>query len=274
MSNSILEVIHRRVSVRTYYPAALSAEQKASIKKICESNTVGPFGNRCRLELIDLSEAEKADLRRLGTYGFIRGTRLFIAGVITPAANALLDFGYCFEKAVLELTGLGLGTCWMALTFNKPGFSKKTGLGENEALVIVSPVGVPAKRKSLVDRLLKITNRSRSRKPWQELFFDDAINTPLGREAAGPYAEALECVRIAPSGVNYQPWRIVKERGGRRFHFFMKQKGGKNRGELHAGIAMCHFGLAAQELSLKGAWLIIDGKEIPGADYFASWVCT
>ena len=270
--SSIISIIHRRISVRTYDPTALSIEQKASIKKICESNTMGPFGNKCRLELVDLSEAEKAELRSMGTYGFIKGTRLFIAGVITPAANALLDFGYCFEKTVLELTGLDLGTCWMALSFNKPGFSRKAGVQENEALVIVSPVGVPSKKKSLIERFIKTTARSRNKKPWQELFFDGDVNKPLSKTAAGEYVEAFECVRIAPSAANYQPWRIVKAPGSDTFHFFMKQKGKKTRGELHAGIAMCHFGLAAQELGFKGTWKIIDTMQSPGADYFVSWI--
>jgi nitroreductase len=270
--SSIISIIHRRVSVRTYNPAGLSIEQKTAVKKICENNTVGPFGNKCRLELVDLSEAEKTELHSLGTYGFIRGTHLFIAGVITPAANALLDLGYCLEKTVLELTDLGLGTCWMALTFNKPGFSKKIGVRENEALVIVSPVGVPSQKKSLIDRFVKATSKPRIKKPWDELFFDGDINKPLAKEAAGAYAEALECVRMAPSAVNYQPWRIVKAPGSNTFHFFMKQKGQKTRGELHAGIAICHFGLAAQELGLTGTWKIVDTMQSPGADYFVSWV--
>jgi hypothetical protein len=272
MKNSILFVIRRRVSVRTYDPKALSVEQKASIKNICESNTVGPFGNRCRLELVDLSEVEKAELRGMGTYGFIRGTRLFIAGVITPSAHALLDFGYCFEKTVLELTDLGLGTCWMALSFNKPGFSKKIGLRENEALVIVSPVGVPSKKKSVIERFIKTATRPRNKKPWQEFFFEGDGNKPLTKEAAGEYAEALECVRAAPSAANYQPWCIVKAPDANTFHFFMKQKGKATKGELHAGIAMCHFGLAAQELGLKGTWKIVDNMQSPGADYFVSWL--
>jgi nitroreductase len=270
--SSIISVIHRRASVRTYNPAALSVEQKASIQNICEGNTVGPFGNKCRLELVDLSEAEKTELRGMGTYGFIRGTRLFIAGVITPAGNALLDFGYCFEKMVLELTDMGLGTCWMALTYNKAGFSKKIGVRENEALVIVSPVGVPSKRKSLMERFIKTTTRPRNKKPWQELFFEGKGTKPLTKEAAGEYAEPLECVRIAPSAVNYQPWRIMKASDANTFHFFMKQKGQKTRAELHAGIAMCHFGLAAQELGLKGTWKIVDTTQFPSADYFVSWL--
>jgi hypothetical protein len=208
----------------------------------------------------------------MGTYGFIRGTRLFIAGVITPAANALLDFGYCFEKTVLELTGMGLGTCWMALTFNKPGFSNKAGLRENEALVIVSPVGVPSKKKSVMERFVKAATGPRNKKPWQDMFFAGDDSRPLTKASAGAYAETLECVRLAPSAANYQPWHIVKAQDANTFHFFMKQKGKTTRGELHAGIAMCHFGLAAQELGLRGAWKALDGMESPGADYFVSWI--
>jgi hypothetical protein len=272
MTESYIAAIHHRVSFRTYDPAPLSESQKAQIRHILQSNITGPFGNTCRLELIDLSETEKAELRSLGTYGFIKGARLFVAGVVTPAAHALMDFGYCFEKAVLELADAGFGTCWMALSFNKPGFAKKAGLREEERLVIVSPAGVPSQKKSIIERFIKTTTRPRNKKPWQELFFSGNAGAPLTKETAGPYAEALECVRLAPSAVNYQPWRIVKATGSNVFHFFMKKQGAKTRGEIHSGIAMCHFGLAAQELGLKGAWQIIDSMEFPGADYFVSWV--
>jgi hypothetical protein len=136
----------------------------------------------------------------------------------------------------------------------------------------LSPVGVPSKRKSLIERFIKTTTKPRNKKPWQELFFEGEGNKPLTKETAGEYAEPLECVRIAPSAVNYQPWRIMKASNANTFHFFMKQQGGKARAELHAGIAMCHFGLAAQELGLTGTWKIFDNMQNHGADYFMSWI--
>ena len=85
-------------------------------------------------------------------------------------------------------------------------------------------------------------------------------------EAAGPFATALEMVRLAPSASNKQPWRIVRE--GRRWHFFLQRTPGYSGGlagrllkvediqRVDIGIAMCHFELAARELGLHGAWAV------------------
>ena len=44
---------------------------------------------------------------------------------------------------------------------------------------------------------------------FEELFYDETINTPLTKEQEGCWKETLEMVRLAPSAVNKQPWRII-----------------------------------------------------------------
>jgi len=98
---------------------------------------------------------------------------------------------------------------------------------------------------------------SDNRKPWQELFFEDDVSTPLTEQKAGHYAVPLEMVRLGPSASNKQPWRIIKE--NQSFHFFLcRTKGyGVTQYDMQKndlGIAQCHFELAAKELGLKGGW--------------------
>ena len=123
----------------------------------------------------------------------------------------------------------------------------------------ISPVGYPAQKRSLTDRAFRFMAKSDRRKPWPELFFDGGPGTPLEKEHAGLFAEALEAVRIGPSASNRQPWRIVRE--GASFHFFLQRTPGYDKmlGEVKLqdvdmGIALCHFELAAREIGLPGNW--------------------
>ena len=93
------------------------------------------------------------------------------------------------------------------------------------------------------------------RLPFEELFFDGAMQIPLTKEKAGELLVPLEMVRLAPSAVNKQPWRVVAE--NEMIHFYLKRsKGFGKEGKLDMqmidmGIALCHFELAAKECGLK-----------------------
>ncbi len=84
----------------------------------------------------------------------------------------------------------------------------------------------------------------------EELFFDGAFDTPLTKEKAESLAIPLEMIRLAPSAVNKQPWRVVVV--DNTVHFYLKRsKGFSKEGKLDMqmidmGIALCHFALAAR----------------------------
>ena len=73
----------------------------------------------------------------------------------------------------------------------------------------VSPLGYPAKKMSLRETLMRKGVRADSRIGFRELFFDGSFDKPLKEEQAGELLEVLEAVRLAPSAVNKQPWRVV-----------------------------------------------------------------
>ena len=108
------------------------------------------------------------------------------------------------------------------------------------------------------------------RKPASELFFDRAFSAPL-KEEDSTVEQALEMVRYAPSAVNRQPWRVLRE--GKNYHFYLKHDKGyvsKSTGDLQKvdmGIAICHF-----MSGVEGA-LSISDPGIPaeaGVEYIAS----
>jgi len=275
---SPIETIKKRTSCRSYDGNLLDGKTTGILREFLQSNTLGPFGNALRFELIDLTETERAELKSLGTYGVIKGASLFIAGAVVKGARAMEDFGYGMERNILFATTLGLGTCWLGGTLNRAGFARKIGLSSEEFMPAVSPVGYPAEKRSMTDRAFRFMAKSDKRKPWQELFFEDRPGNPLVKENAGACGPALESVRIGPSASNRQPWRIIRE--GASCHFFLQRTLGYDKilgeirlQEVDMGIALCHFELAAKELGIGGRWK--DAKPAFDAgtwEYLVSWV--
>jgi len=276
---SAIDAIKRRVSVRTYADHPIEEDKKQRIAAALDSPHQGPFGNRVRFDLLDLSESEKTEIKTFGTYGFISGARMYIVSAVRCGHGAMEDVGYCFEKVILAATTLGLGTCWLGGTFKRANFARRIGVSEDEVVPAVSPIGHARNKRSAREKAIRRLARSDTRKPWEELFFDGSIGVPLSKDAAGKYATPLECVRLGPSASNNQPWRVIREEECRAFHFCLKRTWGYDRAfksidlqRIDMGIAMCHFELAARETGITGAWeLKTPHPQFGDAEYVASW---
>ena len=120
------------------------------------------------------------------------------------------------------------------------------------------------------------TVNSRSRLSFSELFFNGDFSTALSEEAAGEYAYPLEMLRLAPSAVNKQPWRVVL--ADKAVHFYkcgnMSEAMGFDMQRIDVGIGMCHFHLAAEEIHLKGHFerVLPDLSAPENVTYIASWI--
>jgi hypothetical protein len=297
------ELIDRRYSCRTYLERPISDEDKALLGEFMASRTTGPLGSQSRFGLIAAAPDDRQALRRLGTYGFIKGATGFIVGAVERAPKDLEDYGYLLEEVILAATGIGLGTCWLGGTFTRSTFVRRFGgLQRGETMPAVVSTGYIGD-----DGTERIREREEGARRFQpaELFFEGRWGVSMaaagggtggsaaaGRDAgAGRYAgggrcaAALEAVRMAPSATNKQPWRVVRTAspeggpaGGRDWHFFMVRTKGYGKGSavftvlriadlqrVDLGIAMCHFELVARESGLRGSWVVADpGIDLPG----------
>lgn len=276
---SVMDVIEKRYSVRNYSNRPIEKDKIRQIEAYLINNTRGPLGSKVRFELIDATDYAPEDLKRFGTYGFILGPRVFIAGVVKSGATSMEDFGYCMEKNILFVTSLGLGTCWLGGTLNRSTFSEKMNAAEDDLLPAVTPVGYAEDNKSLRERVIRFAVGAKNRKPPEELFFDQSNRVPLDLDFLGQYKDVLGAVRIAPSASNKQPWRIIKG-SGNNYHLYMKEDAAYNATfknikiqNLDMGIAMCHFELAATGFGLAGVWKIENPSlEAGELKYIVSWV--
>ena len=266
-SKSITDIIKDRHSVRTYENKPLSEEVLNKVKlylnEINNSQTV--FGSKVRINLVEKNDGNKE--AKLGTYGVIKGANYYlVASYDKSCEKGLYDLGYLLEKVVLYCTDLGLGTVWLGGTFNKGNFATSINLGENELLPIVCPFGIEANKKSLIAKVFGVNTNKR--KNFDTLFFKDNFDRSMSYEEAKEYGQVLENVRLAPSALNKQPWRIVKENNN--LHIYNEGKIEMSKVDL--GIALCHLKLSAEEKGLDGKFEVIDNKKSDKFEYVISWI--
>ncbi|MDE5878375.1 MAG: hypothetical protein K2H47_12875 [Muribaculaceae bacterium] len=226
----ILEAIRERRSVRSFDGAALSEAVRKDLLAFAEK-VYNPFGGHfsIRLKSFNLENGYKPT-----TYGMIKDAHdFFLIGMADDETSALAT-GFCFEQVVLKAWQLGLGTCWIAATFKGTDFDNGESWPKGEALKIISPVGKAAK-KSLMEKITRLSLGSRNRKPFSELFFTDGFKQPLSSDS--PFDEALEMLRLAPSSTNSQPWRVLIDNDTVHFYYVLKSR----LSVLDTGIGICHF---------------------------------
>ena len=230
-----MEVIRTRRSVRTFDGRALTMEDLGKLADYIESIS-NPY--RIPVEFVFLDTEE---------YGLstpvIKGEKMYIAAKAPAVKHAEEAYGYAFEKMVLYAWSLGIGTTWIGGTMKREQFEKAAYVGEGEHMFCISPLGYPAAKMGFREAAMRKGVGADKRKPAKDLFFENDFRTPLDA-GNSPVKDALEAVRLAPSAVNKQPWRIVRD--GRRYHFYLKHDKGYADGawdiqKIDMGIALCHF---------------------------------
>ncbi len=267
MSELFSNVMGRK-SVRSFDGNPVSAEDRERLEQYIRSIR-NPFDIPVRFVLLDAKE-----------YGLgspvLSGETLYVAGKVDKVPHAEVAFGYSFEKLVLYAWSLGIGTTWIGGTMKRELFEQAAGLSDGEMMPCVSPLGYPAKKRSIRETMMRKGVDADSRIPAEKLFFDGEWNVALSPAKQAPIADLIEMVRWAPSAVNKQPWRIIVS--GRDFHFYEKRdKGytGEKTGDLQkidVGIALCHFVMGLEEQGQAREVFIDDpGLTIPAeAEYIAT----
>ncbi len=264
--SALMETVKNRKSVRTYDGNPVSDDHRKAIEEYAKKLT-NPFNIPVEFVFLDAKEHGLSS-------PVLSGEKLYVAGKVEKKPYADVAFGFTFEKLVLYAQTLGIGTVWIGGTMKRELFEAAVGLKDGEMMPCVSPLGYPAKKKSIKEAMMRKGIGADSRIPGEKLFFDGAWGRPLSPGA--DMAEPLEMVRWAPSAVNKQPWRIVVKDG--LYHFYEKKDKGyvhDSTGDLQkidVGIALCHFVMGLEEKGKQADLKICDPKvEIPDdVEYIAS----
>ena len=244
--------IASRISRRSFAVEAPGEELLARLERVCRE--FRPFPE-ARAALVR-EPVDEVAAGIIGGYGRVSGAACYLAFIgQMNSARVQECVGYTGEALVLEATSLGLSTCWVGGLF-KPGVaSARLGLGENEKVVCISPVGYPKAKPSLTDRTFKAIAGSARRKSIEELMAG-------GRVPAGGLKQALEAARLSPSANNRQPWRFRADARAVTIFTDNDKKEWKISRRLDCGIAMLHFELGARASGLAGEWEFREDPEV------------
>lgn len=248
-----MELIRTRKSVRTFDGKGVSEEDREKLSAYIRSID-NPYHIPVGFMILG---AKKHGL----SSPVISGEHLYITAKVPKTEHCEEAFGYAFEKMVLYAWSLGIGTTWIGGTMKREVFEREAGVTEGEIMPCVSPLGYPAKNRSVKEIAMRAAIRADKRLPSDELFFENDFDTPLHTDDTA-VQDALEAVRLAPSAVNRQPWRIVKQ--GNAYHFYEKKNvsggGDWDVQKVDLGIAICHF------MEIAGGALTVSKPDIAAAD--------
>ena len=222
---TLKEAIDIRKSNRNYIQGPLKAEYvDALTKSIEEINSISGL----KIQLIqDKGEAFAK------SYLGVKGASCYFAMVGDRDMPHLHEkIGYYGERLVLEATALGLGTCWLNVSYNEDLWTCE--LGDNDKLVIIVAVGESAEEIKIDDPFAVNMSLHRSTRPIEYMYTADG-------EVPEWFLEGMKAVAKAPSSQNSQPVKF----------FYSSSKiiayvdsGSKSR-NIELGVAELHFELAS-----------------------------
>jgi nitroreductase len=247
------ELIRSRRSVRTFDGRSIEPDITENILEYAK-NAENPYGIPIEWKILN-SEKDRV------SSPVIVGTDTFIAGKMKRIPHAEEAFGYSFEKVVLFALSLGIGTTWIAGTMPRSAFEKAMNLGADEVMPCMSPLGYIAKKMSVRETMMRNGIKADTRFDFSALFFDGSFDNTLQPGNMRDLKLPLELVRLSPSAVNKQPWRVVVD--GEKVHFYEKRsKGYVTNGwdtqKIDMGIAICHFVCGLDELNIKASMTVSD----------------
>lgn len=170
-----LEAIATRRSIRLYAKEEIPDED---LRKILEAARQAPSArNRQPWHLVVVRDgATKAKLAALcwGQIWLARADAILVAVALPKVSErwCIVDTTIALQNAVLAATSLGYGTCWIG-AFHEESIKSLLGIPEENRIVAITPVGVPAEAP-----------KARSRKPLADLISLDRFGQPFAPHRA------------------------------------------------------------------------------------------
>jgi hypothetical protein len=232
----IMQAIEKRISCRAYDDRAVEADKLDQLAAcIEEGNAAGGL----RMVLVR-PEDGGANLKLSGAM-FSGRPSTYIALIAADDEETRDRLGYYGEKVVLLAEQLGLGTCWVAGTYDQSTVA--VARQDGEKLHGVIPVGYAMAKMPLKQRTVRAALRKRDRKPAD--VYAEYASAPAWIRAG------VDAMIKGPSAVNGQPWVLVDTPSGvaatlPRIKSTVEY--------IDLGIAKLHFQLGALNEGVEGSW--------------------
>lgn len=237
----LYDAINFRKSTREYSPESIGNESLQVVRGIID-NTERLYNNiEMKIHLVENGQEIHNMLPGIiGAYGRIRAPHYLLV-TSEEKEGYLQNIGYALQGVVLMLTTIGLATCWLGANIKNSPLLSTVDIPEGQLPQLMIAFGNPAEGKS----------------PFRENP-SDAKRKTLQEIASGnmdvTWRSIAEAIRLAPSGVNAQPWRLVFGNG--KVHVYSVLPGNPilrhfmgSLNLIDSGIALCHAMISARHFS-------------------------
>lgn len=208
----IFDLIVARHSVRQYLPKPIEAEKRVAIDE-----EIKKLNEESGLRIQTFYDEPKCFDSFMAHYGKFTNVSSYFSLVGKKDKDLDRLAGYYGEKLVLFCQGLGLNTCWVALTHGK----SKAVIGKNEKESIIISVGygaiqgLPHKSKKIEDMC------------------------PFYADLSPEEQKGVQAVLLAPTAMNQQKVLFKRQDG----ELVLSVSG--VCGDINAGITQCHYELVS-----------------------------
>ena len=230
-NDEYIKAIELRRSRRAYQNKPLSEDIKKVIKEM-----VAAVNQTAGLDFIFIDDATPA-------FKLFTGKFSMIAVCGSDTQKAMEDSGYYGESIMLQCVYHGLGTCWVAGTYNENKAYEMINLPKDKRLFCVITVGYPKEKLSAIEKTMYNATHKKS-KTYQDMFEYCDEKLP---EA---YAYGMKLVEKAPSAVNRRPVKFRYENGV--FSAYVEEPYSDR--SIDFGIAKLHFVLGCRAKGVNGHW--------------------
>ncbi len=235
------EALEKRISVRAYEKKPVPPEIVAELRETMEE------ANRAaglHFQLVDTNTSQKPAVKL--TPAMFSGEVYTCALLVGPEGEIGGEMvGYFSEKLILRAVALGLGTCWVAGTYDRKSVSPE--IGEDEKLWGVIPMGFAAEKTPLLQRTIRSRIRAKDRRT------EDFVESDFPYTSLPAWIRAgAEAVKAGPSAVNQQPVNIVYKDGLVTMRLWKEKKNEMMYNDL--GIAKYQFQVGAENAGVRGFW--------------------
>ena len=226
---TLLEAIDVRVSRRRYIDVPVDAKVTQKIEDlIAKYKKEGDVD--CRL-IIDNGDAFSGFRKN---HGLLSGVKNYVGLIDNPAKeNGREKTGYYGELLILNMTALGLGSCWVGGSFDRRSCPFELGKGDViSCTVTFGNIDEDlSKKEKLIQKIIHRKSKSIS-----DMLITDETSIPVW------LTDGMRAVERAPSAINRQPIKF-SYKNGVVTAIADKIDGDDCATEL--GIAKAHFEIAA-----------------------------
>ena len=191
-----IEAINKRISRRTYLKTPVDTAKQNALQKLIDT-----LNQRSGLNF-SIQNNVNEGFEGGKSYGLFKGVSsvFVLKGREMPMLREKV--GYYGEILILEATRLGLGTCWVAGTYNKSSFKD---IPEDEKIICVIPFGNVSNRKTLKEAFIRGIIHRKTK--TIEQLSNCNVSSPDW------FINAMKAVQRAPTAMNLQNVYFEYENG-------------------------------------------------------------